>query len=59
MRQVSAAGGAAIQPGAAYSAIFPNNQIPTQCFDPTATALYKNYVQPIGTGLVTVLPESE
>jgi outer membrane receptor protein involved in Fe transport len=54
---VAGEGGAAIAPGTAYSAIFPNNQIPTQCFDPTASALYKNYVQPVGTGLVTYSPD--
>jgi outer membrane receptor protein involved in Fe transport len=53
---ITAGGGAAIQPGTAYSAIFPNNQIPTQCFDPTAVALYKNYVQPVGTGVVSYAP---
>ena len=36
---VSAAGGAAIATGTAYSAIFPNNKIPTQCFDPVAVSL--------------------
>lgn len=54
---VAAEGGAPIAPGTAYSAIFPNNQIPTSCFDPTAMALYKNYVQPAGTGLVTYTPD--
>ena len=42
--------------GNAFSDIFPNNQIPTQCFDPTAVALYKNYVQPVGTGAVSYAP---
>ncbi len=28
----------------AWSAIFPNQQIPTQCFDPTAVDLFKQYV---------------
>ena len=32
--------------GVAYSQIFPNNLIPSQCFDPTAEALYQLYVQP-------------
>jgi outer membrane receptor protein involved in Fe transport len=53
---VAAAGGALIQAGNAYSAIFPNNQIPTQCFDATSTALYKNYVQPVGSGQVSYAP---
>lgn len=42
--------------GQSYSAIFPNNLIPTQCFDPTAVALYNNYVAPFGTG--TIFPIS-
>ena len=41
---VAGQGGAAIAPGTAWSAIFPNNQIPTQCFDPTAAALMNRYV---------------
>src|ERR1700675_349926 len=28
----------------AWSSIFPNQQIPTNCFDPTAAALFKQYV---------------
>ena len=36
---VSAAGGAAIAAGTAYSAIFPGNKIPTSCFDPVALGL--------------------
>jgi hypothetical protein len=39
-----------------YQILFPNNQIPTTCFDPTAVALYKNYVAPVGTGQVTLVP---
>jgi len=54
---VSAAGGAPIAAGTAYSSIFPNNQIPTQCFDPTALALYNRYVAPSGTGVVTYAPD--
>jgi outer membrane receptor protein involved in Fe transport len=53
---VAGEGGAPLVAGNAFSAIFPNNQIPTQCFDPTATALYNNYVKPAGTGLVTYAP---
>jgi hypothetical protein len=30
----------------AYSTIFPNGQIPTQCFDPTALGVYQHYVAP-------------
>jgi hypothetical protein len=29
-----------------YSAVFPNSQIPTACFEPTANALYTLYVAP-------------
>jgi len=41
---VAAEGGAPIAPGSAYSAIFPNNKIPPQCFDPTARDLMQQYV---------------
>ena len=54
---VATAGGGLIQTGRAFSDLFPNNQIPTACFDPTALALYKTYVQPVGTGLVSYTPD--
>jgi len=54
---ITAEGGATIAPNTAYTALFPNNQIPTACFDPTANALYKNYVAPVGTGQVTLVPD--
>ena len=41
---VLAGGGAPIAAGTAWSSIFPNNQIPRQCFDPTAAALLNQYV---------------
>ena len=41
---VAGEGGAPIAAGTAWSAIFPNNQIPSQCFDPTAAALLSHYV---------------
>jgi outer membrane receptor protein involved in Fe transport len=53
---VATGGGAAIAPGNTFASIFPNSVIPTQCFDPTANALYKKYVQPLGTGVVTFAP---
>jgi len=53
---ITAQGGPTIGPNTAYSALFPNNQIPAACFDPTAVALYKNYVAPVGTGQVTLVP---
>jgi len=37
-------GGIAPAPGANYSAVFPNNQIPLPCMDPTALALMNLYV---------------
>ncbi|MGB8442066.1 MAG: carboxypeptidase regulatory-like domain-containing protein [Candidatus Acidiferrales bacterium] len=49
---IATAGGAPLNPGASWGAIFPNNVIPTQCFDPTAVALYNNYVAPYGTGQI-------
>jgi len=39
-----------------YDSIFPNGIVPTACFDPTAMALYKNYVAPAGTGTVSYAP---
>ena len=56
---VSAAGGAPIAAGTAYSAIFPNNQIPTQCFDPVALSLMR-YVPGAGgaTGTVVTVPKN-
>jgi hypothetical protein len=41
---VQTAGGATIAPGALYSDIFPNGQVPTACFDPVAVSLAKLYV---------------
>ncbi len=40
-----------------YSTLFPTGQIPTACFDSTAQALYKNYVAPVGTGVVSYTPK--
>lgn len=45
-----------------YSAIFPNNQIPTQCFDPVAVNLFQQFVQPVdpnGTGLAVTSPDKK
>jgi len=39
-----------------YSSLFPNSQVPTACFDPTANALYKNYVAPVGAGAISYTP---
>ena len=41
---VAAEGGAPLAAGTPWGFIFPNNQIPTQCFDPTAAALMNRYV---------------
>ncbi|MGA8223734.1 MAG: carboxypeptidase regulatory-like domain-containing protein [Candidatus Acidiferrales bacterium] len=54
---VTAEGGAAIAAGATFANIFPKNQIPIQCFDPTALALYQNYVAPFGTGTLATGPD--
>jgi Carboxypeptidase regulatory-like domain/TonB-dependent Receptor Plug Domain len=43
---IAAAGGTVPTAGALYSSIFPNNKIPTQCFDPTALGIYQHYVAP-------------
>jgi hypothetical protein len=51
---VNAAGGAPIAPGTAYSDIFPNNKIPTQCFDPVAVSLLQ-YVPGAGGASDTVV----
>jgi outer membrane receptor protein involved in Fe transport len=39
-----------------YSSLFPNSQVPTSCFDPTANALYQKWVAPAGTGTVSYTP---
>jgi hypothetical protein len=44
--------------GYAYSAVFPGNIIPKQCFDPTAVALYNRYVAPTGTGKTYSIPNN-
>jgi carboxypeptidase family protein len=33
-----------------FSSVFPNNQIPTQCFEPTALDLYNQFVAPLPIG---------
>jgi carboxypeptidase family protein len=38
---ITAGGGVAPVAGRAYSAIFPNNKIPTSCFDPVAASLVR------------------
>jgi hypothetical protein len=47
---VAAEGGAPIAAGTAYSDIFPGNQIPTQCFDPTALDLLNQFVPHANVG---------
>jgi hypothetical protein len=49
---IATAGGSPLNPGTPWGSIFKGNIIPTQCFDPTALALYKNYVAPSGTGTI-------
>ena len=48
---VTAAGGAGISSGTAYSAIFPGNVIPSACFDPTAFDLLNSFVPNPNVGL--------
>ena len=55
---VAQAGGAPIAAGTAWAAIFPNNKIPTQCFDPTAVDLMNRFV-PLpnrGSGELQLVP---
>ncbi|MGB6846356.1 MAG: carboxypeptidase regulatory-like domain-containing protein [Candidatus Acidiferrales bacterium] len=57
---VAAQGGAPIVAGNTFAAIFSSggqaNHVPMQCFDPTALAIYQNYVAPYGTGSLTTIP---
>ncbi len=53
---VTSEGGVPIAAGTPYSSIFPNNKIPIPCLDPTALALYQNYVAPFGTATVSFVP---
>jgi hypothetical protein len=56
---VSAAGGAPIAAGTAYSVIFPGNIIPTACFDPVAQALAKSYLlTPSSASQVITVPNN-
>ncbi|MCU1273815.1 MAG: TonB-dependent Receptor Plug Domain protein, partial [Bryobacterales bacterium] len=48
---VAQAGGSPLAAGTAWSAIFPNNKIPSQCFDPTAVDLMTQYVPLPNRGL--------
>jgi len=47
---IKALGGAQPAAGTAYSAIFPTNVIPTQCFDPTAYDLLNQFVPSANIG---------
>jgi outer membrane receptor protein involved in Fe transport len=51
-------GSPAAQP-VSYDSIFQHGIIPTACFDPTAMALYQNYVAPVGTGTVSYAPDKK
>jgi hypothetical protein len=56
---ITAIGGATITPGVpiAYSAIFPKNQIPLECLDPTAVDLLQLVpIPPAGTNLIQTVP---
>ncbi len=50
---VAGEGGAPIAAGTPWASIFPNNKIPTQCFDPTAVALMNRYVPLANSGFNT------
>jgi hypothetical protein len=47
---ITAEGGAALADGVAYASIFPNNQIPLPCMDPTAVDLLQLVPTPAGGG---------
>jgi hypothetical protein len=55
---IAAQQGAPLSAGTAWSAIFPNNQIPKQCFDPTALDLMNQFVPlpNVGTNLLQTVP---
>jgi hypothetical protein len=55
---VSAAGGTPIAAGTAWSSIFPNNQIPSACFDPIASNLLNKYVPHanVGSNVLQTVP---
>ena len=57
---VSAKRGAAISAGTAYSAMFPGNRIPAQCFDATAVDLLNQFVPlpPPGTNVFQASPNA-
>lgn len=55
---VQAAGGAPIATGNAYASIFPNNQIPTSCFDPLSVGLLSSFVHPTANGVFQHAPNS-
>lgn len=55
---ITAIGGGAISPGVNYSSLFPNNQIPLACMDPTAVDLLQLVPLPStpGTNLLQTVP---
>lgn len=57
---VRARGGVAIAAGAAYSAIFPGNAIPPECFDPTAADLLHQFVPlaNVGGNIFSAAPDA-
>ena len=57
---VSALGGAPIAAGTPYSALFPGNVIPSQCFDPTAADLMRQFVPPANqNGIFMASPDAK
>lgn len=57
---ITARGGAAIAAGTAYSAIFPGNVIPAECFDPTAADLLNQFVPlaNVGSNIFRAAPDA-
>ncbi len=55
--QLQALGNGTSTTAVPYSSLFPNSQVPTACFDPTANALYKKWVAPVGTGQLNYAPD--
>ncbi|HYL16214.1 MAG TPA: TonB-dependent receptor [Terriglobales bacterium] len=56
---ISNRGGATISSGTPYAAIFPNNIIPPECFDPTAADLLQQFVPwPKENGIFTSAPNA-
>ncbi|MBV8569789.1 MAG: carboxypeptidase regulatory-like domain-containing protein [Acidobacteriaceae bacterium] len=55
---VAAQGGAPIAMQTAWSSIFPNNKIPSSCFDPVAVDLMNQFIPPanVGSNILQTVP---